>query len=153
MKKFLAIVGGVFLILVLAVAGFIGYAAYQGQRLDASSKAYVEESLPAIVSTWSRDELLKRSSPQLLKVASENPEQLDQLFRKLSELGAMRSFGDVKGDSNISYMIGKGKVITASYVANAKFANGEARITVRLIQLSGQWKILLFDVHSPLFLQ
>jgi hypothetical protein len=91
------------LVLVIVVAGFVGYAAYQGRGLDASSKAYVEENIPAIVSTWSKDELLKRSSPQLLKAINEKPGQLDQLFQKLSALGPMVSFGEVKGDSNVTY--------------------------------------------------
>lgn len=155
MKKFLSIVGGLFLVLVLAVAGFIGYAAYQGRGLDASSKAYVEANVPAIISTWSKDELLKRSSPQLLKIINEKPEQLDLLFQKLSKLGAMRSFNDIKGDSNVSYTTQDGKVTTAAYAATAKFENGEGRISVRLIQSpsSGQWQFLFFHVDSPLFLQ
>jgi hypothetical protein len=97
--------------------------------------------------------LLKRSSPQLLKSVNEKTELIDQLFKKLSRLGAMRSFGDVKGDSNVSYTTRDGKVTTASYVANAKFENGEGHITVRLIQSSGQWQFLVFHVDSPLFLQ
>ena len=153
MKRILSIVGALFLLLILVVAGFIGYAAYQGRGLDASSKTYVEENVPPIISTWSKDELLKRSSPQLLKIINEKPEQLDQLFQKLSKLGAMQSFRDVKGDSNVSYTTQDGKVTTASYVATAKFGNGEARIVIRLIQLSGQWQFLLFNVNSPLFLQ
>jgi hypothetical protein len=153
MKKFLSIVGGFFLLLILVVATFIGYAAYQGRGLDASSKAYVEANVPPIISTWSKDELLKRSSPQLQKIINEKPEQLDQLFQMLSKLGSMQSFGDIKGDSNVAYTTQNGKVTTASYVATAKFENGEGRITVRLIQLSGQWQFLLFNVNSPLFLQ
>ena len=153
MKKFLSIVGGLFLVLALVVAGFIGYAAYQGRGLDVSSKAYVEANVPPIISTWSKNELLKRSSPQLLKIINEKPEQIDQLFQKLSKLGAMRSFGDVKGDSNVSYTTQNGKVITAAYVGTAKFENGEGKISVRLIQSSGQWQILLFNVNSPIFLQ
>lgn len=153
MKKFLSIVGGLFLVLALVVAGFIGYAAYQGLGLDVSSKAYVEANVPPIISTWSKNELLKRSSPQLLKIINEKPEQIDQLFQKLSKLGAMRSFGDVKGDSNVSYTTQNGKVITAAYVGTAKFENGEGKISVRLIQSSGQWQILLFNVNSPIFLQ
>jgi hypothetical protein len=117
LKRFLSIVGGLFLVLVLFLAGFIGYAAYQGRGLDASSKAYVEENIPAIISTWSKDELLKRSSPQLLTIINKKPEQLDQLFQKLSTLGPMLSFGEVKGDSNVSYTTQNGKVTTATYVA------------------------------------
>ena len=153
MKKFLSIIGGFFLVLVIVVIGFVGYAAYQGRGLDASSKEYVEANVPTIISTWSKEELLKRSSPQLLKTINEKPEQLDQLFQKLSKLGAMQSFGDVKGASNVSYTTQNGKVTTASYVASAKFVNGEGHITVRLIQLSGQWQFLLFNVNSPMFLQ
>ena len=141
MRNFVWFFGVLCLVLVLVVAGFIGYAKYQEQALNASSKAYVEANVPAIVSTWSKDELLKRSSPQLLKVVSDKPEQLDQLFQKLSKLGAMRSLGEVKGDSNVSNTTPNSKVITASYVASAKFENGEGRITVRLIQLSGQWQL------------
>lgn len=154
MKRFLSIIGGLFLALVLLAAGFFGYAAYQGRGLDASSKAYVEENLPAIVSTWSKDELLKRSSPQLLKILNEKPEQLDQLFQKLSTLGPMQSLDDaVKGDSNVSYNIQGGKVTTAAYAVSAKFKNGEGHIKVRLIQSpAGQWRFLVFYVDSPLFL-
>jgi hypothetical protein len=144
----------VMLVLVLLVASFFGYAAYQGRGLDTSSKAYIEENIPAIISTWSKDELLKRSSPQLLKVINEKPEQLDQLFQKLSKLGPMLSLGEVKGDSNVSYTTQNGKVTTAAYVATAKFKNAEGRITTRLIQSpAGQWQISLFRVDSPLFLQ
>lgn len=153
MKKFLSIVGGIFLLLILIVAGFIGYAAYQGKNLDASSKAYVEDNVPPIISTWSKDELLKRASPQLLKIINEKPEQLDQFFQKLSKLGALQNFGDVKGESNVSYTIPDGKVTTASYIATAKYKNGEAHISIRLIQLFDQWRILSFYVNSPVFLQ
>ena len=152
MKKILSIVGGFFLLLVLVVAGFIAYGAYQGRGLDSSSKAYIEANIPPIISTWSKEELLKRSSPQLLKIVNEKPELLDQLFKKFSELGAMRSFGEVKGDSNVSYTTQNGKVVTASYVGNGMFENGEAHIQIRLILLSGQWQILSFHADSPLFL-
>lgn len=135
------------------MAGFIGYAACQGQGLDASSKAYIETNVPPILSTWSKDELIKRSSPQLLKIFNDNPGQVEQLFQKLSKLGAMRNFGDVKGDSNVSYTPQNGKVTTASYIAAAKFDNGKAQINIRLIQLSGQWQVLNFYINSPLFLQ
>jgi hypothetical protein len=153
MKKILSIIGGVFLTLIVVIGGFIGYAAYQGRGLDASSKTYVEENVPAVISSWSKDELVKRSSPQLLKAIEGKPDQIDQLFRKLSKLGAMRSLGDVKGDSQAFYTTKEGKTITASYTAAATFQNGEANLTIRLIQNGGQWQFLLFNVNSPIFLQ
>lgn len=153
MKNFLSIVGGIFLLLVLLMAGFIGYTAYQGNNLDASSKAYVEGNVPPIISTWSKNELLKRSSPQLAKIINENPKQLNQLFQKLLELGVLRSFGDVKGDSNVTYTLQHGKITTATYVAAAKYENGKIQISIRLIQILGQWQISSFYVNSSRFLQ
>ena len=154
MKKLLTIVGGVFLALVVVAASFFGYAAYQGRGLDASSKAYVEENVPAIISTWSKDELLKRSSPQLLKIVNDKPGEIDQLFQKISQLGPMESFGEVKGASFVMYTPGSGKVTTANYVGKAKFKNGEGNITIRLIQSpAGEWQFLVFNVSSPFFLQ
>ena len=52
MKKLLSIAGGFFFVLILVVASFFGYAAYQGRGLDASSKAYVETNVPPIISIF-----------------------------------------------------------------------------------------------------
>jgi hypothetical protein len=153
MKRILSVVGGVFLLIALVVAGFIGYAAYQGNALDASSKAYVETNLPPIVSTWSKDELIKRASPQLLKIISEDPDQFTLLFQKLSSLGALKNLSDFKGEAKISYAANDGKAVTASYVAKGQFTNGDATISMRLIQNAGQWQFLLLNVNSPLFLK
>ena len=154
MKRFLSIIGGLFLVLVLLAAGMLGYLAYQGRGQDASSKAYVEENVPAIISTWSKDELLKRSSPQLQRVINEQPGQSDLLFQKFSKLGAVQSVGEAKGDSNISYTTQNGKVATAAYVVTVKFRNGEGHIKARLIQSpAGQWQFSDFYVDSPFLLQ
>ncbi len=153
MRKFLQIVGVLSFVLVLAVAAVFGYVAYRGRGLDASSKAYVEESVPAVISTWSKDELLRRASPELLKALDETPGQGNRIFQLFSKLGAMRSFGGVKGEATMFYAPRQGAVITAYYVADAKFANGDAHIAVRLIRRSEQWRFMLFNVNSPLFLR
>jgi hypothetical protein len=150
-RKFLAIIGGIALIAVLLIGGFVGYSAYQGRLLDASSKEYVNKNIPLIISSWSKDELLKRASPQLLSVINEKPDQIDHLFQGFAKLGAIRSYDGSKGDSNVSYTNRDGKVITAAYIADAIFENGDAHISVRLIQTSGSWKFLTFNVNSPLF--
>jgi hypothetical protein len=148
MKTYLSIIGGLFIVTGLVIAYFIGDNPFQSQDLQASSKAYVEANVPAILSAESKDDLLKRSSPQLLKSANENPKLLDQQFQNLEKLGAMREFGDVKGYATNFTTNQDRIVITASYVATAKFENGEGYISVRLIQSHGQWQFLLFNVDS-----
>lgn len=153
MKTFFSIAGGIFLVIIVLGVGFVGYGMYQGRDLDASSKAYVEANVPVVLRTWSEDELLKRAAPQLLSVLQAQPEQLHQVFQKLSALGALRSFYDVKGEATMAYTLKNGLVVTAAYVAQAKFEHGDGQVTIRLIRLSGAWKLLMLNVNSPLFLQ
>jgi hypothetical protein len=71
MKKLLITLGIVFLALVVIVAAFIGYTAYSGSVLDKESKAYVDAAVPAIISSWNEQALLKRASPEFQN-ATEN---------------------------------------------------------------------------------
>ncbi|WP_075356006.1 hypothetical protein [Desulfovibrio sp. DV] len=153
MRKFLAIVGGLFLALLLVAAIFFGYAAYNGSKLDASSKIYIEENIPIILSTWSKDELLQRSSPKLLEAINKDPKIIDLVFKKAASLGTFQKIHDINGDSNISITTNNGRVITARYIIPAKFDNGDATITVQMIQSSGQWQLLGFHVNFPTALQ
>ena len=153
MKLYLSIIGGLFIATGIMVAYFIGDNPFQSQDLQASSKAYIETNVPAIISTRSKDELLKRSSPQLLKNINEDHNQIKQQFQKLSKLGSMLSFGDVKGYATISTTNKDRMFISASYVAIAKFENGDAHISVRLIQTYGKWQFLLFNVTTSPFLK
>jgi hypothetical protein len=151
MKKAFQVLGVLFVVLLLALGIFIGVAAHNGSKLDASSKEYVDANVPPIVNAWSTTELLKRASPELRKVAS--PSQLTQLFAKLSLLGSLTKYEGAKGDSFVSFTPKEGKVITANYEAAATFEKGPATIKIGLIQESGQWMILKFYVDSPLFLK
>ncbi len=148
MKTFLMLVGGGALAIIAIVAVAFGYFAYLGNQLDASSKAYVDASVPAIVSNWSKDELLKRGSPQFHQAVSE--EQANQLFEKLRGLGALQNYEGASGQANMSYTPQNGASTTASYKANATFQNGKAEIQVKLIQVDGSWEILGFYVNAPL---
>lgn len=149
MKKFLSVVGALFLVVVLGIGGFVAYVMFQGKALDTSSKAYVRASVPAIISTWSEQELLKRASPQLLKELRAHPGQLDHVFRRMSALGALKHFGDVKGEANTAYNLPHDTSSTAAYKAKAVFANGKVTIKVRLILQDGKWKFLNFYVTAP----
>lgn len=147
MKVILAIIGVLLLFVTLILAAFVGYSAYRGPQFDASSRAYLDENLPPILSTWSTQELRSRASPQLLDVF--NDEQARLLFRNLSTLGQLRELGDANGESNITFTPHAGRVITAAYIAKAYFEGGDAIVRARLILHDEQWKFLSFHVESP----
>ncbi len=148
-NKVLIVVAAIVVVVAVLSAGLSGYAVYQGRGLDESSRQYVEQNIPPILSTWSRDELLKRGAPRLLKVAADHPKEVEHFFQKLTTLGALQSFGDVEGGADVTYTEEYGRTITANYVASAKFTNADAKVSVKLVRLSGQWRILLFRVDSP----
>lgn len=153
MKKFFQILGGIFLALVVVVAVLVTIGIYQGNHLDSSSKAYVEANVKPVVATWSKDELLKRSSPQLLKAIGKHPDQVDRLFAKFAKLGPLKSLGEPKGQSLVAINTGTGKVVSATYTETGVFENGSANISIRLVQVDGQWRFLSFYVNSPMMLQ
>lgn len=153
MKKFLAIVGGVFLVLLLAGAVFFGYGLYQGKKLDASSRFYIEQNVPAILETWSKEALLERAAPNLRRDLDKNPANTDLLFKKFAELGAFQKMDDIKGNSITSITPDKGLIKSAHYVIQAKFDHGDAAITVNLVQAAEKWQVAGFFVHSPKVLQ
>lgn len=153
MKKFFQILGGIFLVLVLIVAVLVGVGAYQGAGLDTSSKAYVEANVKAVVATWSKDELISRAAPQLVEIVRKDPDQLDQLFTKLSKLGALKSLSEPKGQALWAVNAGSGKTVSASYTESGEFENGHADFNIKLIQIDGQWRFAGFYVSSPIMLQ
>jgi hypothetical protein len=149
MKTALSIVGIVFLVLLFLGACFIGFVVYEGNRYDATSKAYADESVQAIAANWSKDELAKREAPEFQRVTSD--EQLTELFSKLSTLGPLQNYSGSKGDANVNLTPSSGLRITAVYVGDANCQNGKAEIKLTLIAVDGGWKILGFRVNSPVF--
>ena len=151
MKKILIILGSLFLIIIVAIGALIGFAAYNGTKLDSSSKEYIEINLPSIIAPWNALELDKRASLHFKMAVS--TEQIDKLFQKLSELGKNKFIGEPEGSSLMSYTTEAGKQITAKYVIPCSFENGEADIQILLIMEEDQWLISGFHVDSPIFLK
>ena len=149
MKKVLQIAGIIFLVLVVVIAGAIGYAAYQGNKLDKSAENYVDESVKSIVKDWNQEELYSRASPEFLISSPRN--QVDLIFGKLKNLGAMEEFQKSKGTTLMNYDTNKGKVISGAYKASAIFKNGNATFDVKIVQNNGVWEINSFRVESPIF--
>jgi hypothetical protein len=150
MKKLFVILGVVFFCIV--ITGVIGFciAAYYGTKLDKSSKEYVDEVTPIIISSWNSNELMSRASPELLKVAPQD--KVEAMFQMFAEkLGSLREYKGSKGGSFMN-ITPAGKVVTASYIVEASFPYGDAEIKVRVIQHHGKWQILEFFVNSESFM-
>ena len=123
----------------------------KGPQLDASSKAFVDKSIPTLVSTWSWDEFQKRTSVEFQKVTSK--QQWTLYLPKIKQLGKLESYEGCEGQSYTSLTFQNGLVVKADYTANAEFQKGSAEINVELIRRKGLWQISRLEVDSPLFLK
>lgn len=122
----------------------LGVALIKGKTLDAESKAFVDSAIPAISATWSKQELLDRATPELRDIAK--PEQLNAVFDRLSQLGPLVKYEGATGQATMSYMLGSGSTVAASYVAKAQFQNGGAVFRVVLRKREDRWMIYNFHV-------
>ena len=148
MKKNQWLVGLILALALLTAVGSVGYLFYVGPRFDASSKAYMDQNVPIILSRWSEQALWERAAPELKRVVTE--EQLKGLFGKFSgALGNLKTYEGSSGEATIAFLFNKGQVVSARYTAKTSFENGPALIDVGLIEHEGQWQILRFYVNSP----
>jgi hypothetical protein len=66
MKKFLIVLGSIFLAMVVLGGIGIAFVTVRGSAFDKESKAYADSAIPAIVTTWSEKELLDRASLEFI---------------------------------------------------------------------------------------
>lgn len=151
MKKVLICLGGIFLVLIVAIVIGISVVAIKGSSLDEESKAYVDRVVPQIVNGWNRETLLTEASPELRTQANET--NLDQLFLRFQKLGEFQEYQGSDGQASIQVTTEKGKTVSANYLAKAGFSTGPAEIQVSLIRRDGSWQISSFRVNSDVFLK
>jgi Tfp pilus assembly protein PilW len=137
----------VFILLLGAGAGFFVYKSKYSDRMNASSKAFVDEAVPAIASTWSKGELVKRSSPQLQEKISGGT--IDDLFAKLAaHLGSYQSYDGATGDVSTHFSIHRMTMTAmAIYDCHVSFQNGKLKIKLILRANGDNWEIVGFDIH------
>ncbi len=147
MKKALVIFGALLLVLVAGIAVSVRWAVKKGRRLDQVTHEYADASIVAVVSNWNQQALLDRASPQLLERIHEQND-LQQVFTRWKGLGKLVKYEGATGQANLSVNPKTGIVISALYLANAKFEHGTATIRIALIRGSTGWRIVSFSLFG-----
>jgi hypothetical protein len=151
MKKFLIICGAIFLIILVIAGAGIGFVAYNGSKLDMSARDYADQNIPPILSSWSPQDLMNLASPELKKITP--PDAINALFKKLSQLGELKTYEKAQGNSLMFYTPATGNRVTADLTMHAVFVHGVADLSIKLIQHDNQWQLLGLHVESPIFLK
>jgi len=150
MKKLFLTFGGILLLIIISISSAVGYFAFFVlPSYDESSKEFINENIPIILSSWDTSNIIENGSNELMSAISK--EDLKVLFLKFSnKLGKLKTYKGCKGDSNVKINISTPNIVTAKYIADAEFENGSAEIKVKLIQIDNKWQYLSIYVQSPL---
>lgn len=151
-QKTLMVMGAIFGVLI--IVGVIGVSvfAYFNVGQNRESRAYADTAIQAIIAAWQPEELEKRLSPEAK--ATLKPGDLGRLFASYVRLGKLVKYKGAEGQAQMGYLPGKGRMVSAFYVAMADFEKGPGRIRVQLIRNDdGQWQIVGFWVDSPALIQ
>jgi len=149
MKKIITILGYTFLAIIAGAVITVGVLFFEGKKLDRESKAFADNSVMAIVSDWSVEELRKRASPEFENEV--DYDEIQEYMDSLGELGKFVSYQGSNGESTITLSPRYGYEITAEYTGTANFEAGSAEIQVLLTKQEGQWQILDFRVSPQMF--
>lgn len=144
LRAVLFVLGGIIAALVLLGIGTIARtASFTGPALDKESQAWVDATVPQIVSTWNVRTMLDDSSPQLLQIMTK--QEVQALFSEFSTiLGPFKRYdGSVGGSAEVN----NGSSPTAGYVATAEFTKGTAKINITAIMQDNKWEIYGFHVE------
>ncbi len=141
MKKALSVLGGLFLVLLLAGGGMVAYAAFEGSKLDAESKAYVEATLPRVLSNPTSENFL--SFMPAKEKEHFNSAEMEKFGSYMNlTLGAFQSCDNVKGDSLLMLSSPNGESITARYLARCHFNKASITASISLRKTGDAWGLL-----------
>jgi hypothetical protein len=147
MRTFLAVVGALFLLFILALVGVFIVGSQRMKPLQKEAVAYIDEILPEILSGWRGEALLAEAAPELR--AELTADRLEELMMNgLAELGPMTAYlgGDCK-ILRVEFSSASGESAEAACAAGASFARAEAAITVGAAKRGGDWKLISFYVQ------
>jgi hypothetical protein len=147
MKTVLKALGVLLVLVAVLIGGAATFFVRMGPKIDADSKAYVDATIPILVSDWNPKELTSRSSRELLAVANEA--KLTDVYADFRKLGELKQYRGSKGEASLWFNMPTSVVTTAAYVATADFENGQAKIKMSLVWRDGRWQISELRIDSP----
>jgi hypothetical protein len=145
MKKILTILGVIFICLIVAGAIVFSGLHYYAKELDKEAKAYIDEVIPSIATSWNSKELINYASPEFLQAVP--AKKIELLFDAFSEqMGPLKDYKGATGRVKIRISPRGKPIIKADYLAEAVFEKAPAKIQVQMIRRNHKWEIVGFLV-------
>ena len=145
MKKFLTILGAIFLGLILIIAIFFFKTSIDTSQYEKTAIPYIQKVVPEL-SKWNTN----LAKEYFVPAATKDTKKFELVFNYLSKLGKLQSMQKPKFISyhtNTSLDSGKNSIFLA-YRVDAKYEKGDANITIILQPQEKSYKVYRFNVSS-----
>lgn len=150
LKKFFILMAVWFVTIMAVFAGSTIYDRYKSSEYDAVAGPYLQKIIPEL-SKW--DPAITRGL-MAAEVSSTIPEEnFTQAMTLFSRLGTLQSLGEPSFDQVDQLATDKGTLPIVIYDIDAKYANADAVINLKLLFRDGIFEIYRFNFSSELLLE
>lgn len=118
-------------------------------RWDADARSFISDVMSTVVKTWDSDQFIDHLSVEMTNSMSR--EQCEKAFFLFKSLGSLLRHGEPDGYISRSETAMSPEFITGSYVVDAVFEHGEAKLYFSLVKEQERWRLLGLNVASELF--
>jgi len=150
-KKVLKWLGIALLGLIALFALLAVYTGYKQSEYNETAVPYIKKVIPKI-SEWDSDEIKPLFVPSTFDNVSD--EDFAKLFKWFSKLGSLKSIDEpqfTQVHSGATVKEGANTIVT--YTVLAHYENGDAHISIRLLDLGGSFEIYHFNLNSKALIE
>lgn len=146
MKKLAIILGSMFSVIVVVIAIINIYTWHKSQKYEETAVPYIKTVIPEL-SKWDTKSIKGYMAPKVLEQTTD--ETFTKVIDFFSKLGRLKSFEDPdfsKAYTGSNAEEGTQTIIT--YTVDAVYENGDAEITLALLESGDSYKIYKFHISS-----
>ena|SRR5436190_15199037 len=140
MKKFLAVLGCIFGVIIIAIVIIAAIFIPRSIKLDKEATAYIQDVVPKIVASWDPQPLIDRATPEFAS-SMKSSADLGRIFTMFRQLGGLKNLEKPTGNVTSGTFSQTGPITIGNYVAKAEFEKGKATILVQLKRSGDTWQI------------
>src|SRR5947207_12779150 len=96
MKKFLAVLGCIFGVIIIAIVIIAAIFIPRSIKLDKEATAYIQDVVPKIVASWDLQPLIDRATPEFAS-SMKSSADLGRIFTMFRQLGGRKNLEKPKG--------------------------------------------------------
>lgn len=146
MKKVFMVLGGIFFVVILGIAGMGSYAWYKSSQYEETAVPYIKATVP-VISNWDTEVIKGYMVPEVLAETTDG--DFAKIIKYLSKLGSLKkmeepSFARIYTGATIN----DGKNTYVTYNINAEYEKGAAVINIVLLDLGDHFQIYRFHINS-----